>query len=104
MLMEPRYKILLIIYEIVKSDPVPETYLVTPHQIILRQEEDWKCIETYLAVLAEEKLIIIKQLDKIAISITPLGTAKVKAIKKNFINDNFTLPIGVKKITSDSKE
>jgi hypothetical protein len=90
--MEECYKTLSVIYEIVKSDPSPHTYLCTPHQIILRQTEDWPSIQKHLEILAAEKLIIIKQLDKIAISISLDGIAKAKSIKNNFVNHNYTLP------------
>ncbi|MCW3113738.1 MAG: hypothetical protein JWR18_2134 [Segetibacter sp.] len=88
--METCYQTLSTIYEIVKSDPSPHTYLCTPHQIILRQAGDWLIIQKHLELLAAEKLITIKQLDKIAISITQEGIAKVKSAKNNFVNDNFT--------------
>ena len=88
--MEACYQILSTIYEIVKSDPSPHTFLCSPHQIILRQSGDWLVIQKHLEVLAAEKLVTIKQLDKVAISITPAGIAKAKSLKNNFVNDNFT--------------
>ncbi len=101
--MDVHYQTLSTIYEIVKSDPEPTTYLCTPHEIILRHTIEWVSIQKHLEVLVEEKLIIIKQLDKIAISITTSGIAKAKSLNNNFINYNFRLPAGVKKATSDSK-
>jgi predicted transcriptional regulator len=89
--MTEAYQTLSIIYNIVKSDPAPHTYLCTPHEIILRQTEDWKSIQKHLESLAAEQLIIIKQLDKIAISITAAGIAKAKALKNNFVNKDFVL-------------
>ena len=88
--MEACYETLSTIYEIVKSDPSPHTYLCTPHQLILRQTHDWLSIQSHLEVLAAEKLVTIKQLDKIAISITPAGIAKAKSGKNNFVNSNFS--------------
>ncbi len=88
--MEARYETLSIIYEIVKADPSPHTYLCTPHEIILRQSGGWPIILKHLEGLAAEKLVTIKQLDKIAISITPEGIMKAKSYKNNFINNNFT--------------
>jgi hypothetical protein len=102
--MEAHYETLSTIFEIVKPDPEPTTYLCTPHEIILRHTIEWVSIQKHLEVLASEKLIVIKQLDKIAISITPSGIAKAKSIKNNFINNNFTLPVAVKKATSDSNK
>ena len=88
--MEACYQTLATIYEIVKSDPSPHTYLCSPHQIILNQTADWFAIQKHLEVLAAEKLIIVKQLDKIAISITFDGIAKAKSFKNNFVNNNFS--------------
>ncbi|MDB5245959.1 MAG: hypothetical protein JWQ40_353 [Segetibacter sp.] len=90
--MEACYQTLSTIYEIVKSDPSPHTYLCTPHEIILRQTQDWSLIQKHLEALAAEKLINIKQLDKIAISINPEGITKVKSLKNNFVNNNFSFP------------
>lgn len=88
--MEDRYQTLSAIYEIVKSDPSPDTYLCTPHQIILRHTQDWLLIQKHLETLALEKLVTIKQLDRIAISITPEGIAKAKSVKNNFVNNSFS--------------
>ena len=90
--MEACYQTLSTIYEIVKSDPSPHTYLCTPHEIILRQTQDWSLIQKHLEALAAEKLIHIKQLDKIAISISPAGITKAKSLKNNFISTNFSFP------------
>jgi endonuclease III-like uncharacterized protein len=89
--MTEAYQTLSIIYNIVKSDPAPHTYLCTPHEIILRQTEDWKSIQKHLESLTAEQLIIIKQLDKIAICITAAGIAKAKALRNNYVNKNFIL-------------
>jgi hypothetical protein len=90
--MEDRYQTLLAIYDIVKSDHSPHTYLCSPQQIILRQTQDWPLIQKQLETLAIEKLVTIKQLDKIAITITPTGIAKAKSFKNNFVNNNFSFP------------
>ena len=88
--MEPCYKTLSTIYDIVKSDSSPHTYLCTPQAIILRQTEDWASIQKHLEALAAEQLITIRQLDKLVICITHTGIAKAKAIRNNFINSNFS--------------
>lgn len=90
--MEACYQTLSTIYEIVKTDSEPHTYLCTPHQIILRHSQDWTVVLKHLEVLAAEQLITMRQLDKLAICITPAGIAKVKSLKNNFINNSFTLP------------
>jgi len=97
--MEACYQTLLTIYEIVKPDPAPHTYLCTPHEIILRQTQDWSSIQKHLEILATEQLIVIKQLDKMAICITPSGIAKAKSLKNNFVSKNFSLPVEKEAIT-----
>ncbi len=90
--MEARYETLLTIYDIVKSDPSPHTYLCTPHEIILRQTQEWPLTQKHLDVLAAEKLVSIRQLDKIAISITEAGITKAKFLRNNFVNNHFLFP------------
>jgi predicted transcriptional regulator len=90
--MEACYQTLTTIYEIVKSDPAPQTYLCTPHELILRQTQDWDTIQKHLKALAAEQLVIIRQLDKMAICITETGITKAKSLKNNFVNKKFTLP------------
>lgn len=91
--MEACYQTLSTIYEIVKTDPAPQTYLCTPHELILRQTQDWNIIEKHLKALAAEQLVTIKQLDKMAICITEAGINKAKTLKNNFVSKTFTLPV-----------
>jgi len=91
--MNDAYQVLSIIYDIVKNDPAPLTYLCTPHEIVLRQTEGWTSIEKHLTVLTEEKLVTIKKLDKIAICITEAGIIKAKTLKNNFVNKDFSIPV-----------
>ena len=101
--MEACYKTLSTIHEIVKSDPSPHTYLCTPHEIILRQSEDWLAIQKHLEFLASEKLVTIKKLDKIFISISPAGIAKAKSLKNNFVNNHFTFQAEVNPLSAEPK-
>ncbi len=79
--MEPRYQILRTIYEIVKDDPEPQTYLCRPREIILRQFLDWGIIQQHLHLLEEEELVTTKQLDTLVVSITTKGIEKLKEVK-----------------------
>jgi hypothetical protein len=88
--MEAHYQTLSTIYDIVKSDSSPHTYLCTPQAIILRQTEDWASIQKHLEALVTEQLITMRQLDKLVICITHAGIAKAKALKNNFVNRNFS--------------
>jgi predicted transcriptional regulator len=75
--MQPHYRTLLVIYEIVKNDPQPTTYLCRPRELILRQMTDWSIIQDHLSVLKSEELITTKQMDTMVISITLRGIEKI---------------------------
>jgi DNA-binding transcriptional regulator YhcF (GntR family) len=76
--MENEFVTLQTIYDIVKNDVHPETYLCSAREIILRQMNDWDTIKEHLKLLEEKEFVVVKQLDKIAISITRNGINKVK--------------------------
>jgi hypothetical protein len=78
--MAPHYQTLQTIYEIVKSDPHPTTYLCSTRDIILRQVAGWSFIEKHLELLEQEKLIVIKKLDRVAICITSAGIDTIQAL------------------------
>lgn len=77
--MEDEYITLQTIYDIVKNDASPETYLCSAREIILRQLNGWDVIQGHLQLLAEKGLVVVKHLDKIAISITHSGIEKAKS-------------------------
>jgi hypothetical protein len=77
--MEDEYITLQTIFDIVKNDAHPQTYLCSAREIILRQFCGWDVIQRHLQLLAEKEFIVVKQLDKIAISITQSGIDRVKA-------------------------
>jgi hypothetical protein len=77
--MGDEYYTLQTIFNIVKNDPSPETYLCSAREIILRQLNEWDVIQHHLKLLAEKGFVVIKQLDKIAISITATGIEKIKS-------------------------
>ena len=78
--MEQQYYTLQTIYNIVKEDSQPHTYLCNTREIIVRQLFGWDDIKTHLELLATEQLITIRQLGSVAISITPAGLEKVKSL------------------------
>lgn len=78
--MEPHYRTLRTLYEIVKNDPEPLTYLCRPREIILRMLEDWSVIHEHLELLKEEELVTTKQLDTLVIAITANGIEKLKEV------------------------
>ncbi len=78
--MENEFVTLRTIYDIVKNDSNPVTYLCSAREIILRQLNDWDTIRDHLKILEEHGFVVVKHLDKIAISITPNGIDKLKAL------------------------
>ena len=84
--MEPRYRTLHTILEIVKNDPEPLTYLCRPREIILRQFEDWSIIQQHLKLLEEEGLVVTIQKDTLIITITIAGIAKVLSGRVDYQN------------------
>lgn len=79
--MGDEYYTLQTIFNIVKNDASPETYLCSAREIILRQLNGWDIIQNHLKILAEKEFVIVKQLDKIAISITTSGIEQIKSYK-----------------------
>ncbi|MES1222630.1 MAG: hypothetical protein ABUT20_44455 [Bacteroidota bacterium] len=75
--MQPHYRTLLVIYDIVKNDPQPTSYQCRPRELILRQMSDWSIIQDHISILKSEELITTKQLDTMVISITPQGIEKI---------------------------
>lgn len=78
--MDPHYQTLQIIYEIVKNDTNPTTYLCTTRDIILRQVSGWSSIEKHLELLEMEKLIVVKKLDRVVVCITSGGIETVRSL------------------------
>jgi len=78
--MEPKYRTLETIYEIVKDKPNPHTYQCTPRQIILRQLQEWDIILQHLHLLSEEGFVSIKKIENsVGILITENGMEKIKS-------------------------
>lgn len=81
--MENEYQTLQTIFHIVKYDAHPETYLCSPREIILRQSQDWDTIQHHLQLLVKQELVVVKQLDKIAVCITHKGIQKAKSLEQS---------------------
>lgn len=77
--MEDEYLTLKTIFDIVRNDANPETYLCSAREIILRQLNGWDIIQSHLQLLADKEFVIVKYLDKMVVSITLKGIEKVKA-------------------------
>ncbi|HKH63287.1 MAG TPA: hypothetical protein VKA49_20740 [Flavitalea sp.] len=85
--MAPQYQTLQTIYNIVKNDPQPTTYLCSTREIILRQEAGWSSIEKHLEMLEKEKLIVIKKLDRVVVCITSAGIEAIHAFARHLHSD-----------------
>lgn len=84
--MENQYQTLKTIYEIVKHDPQPHTYLCNHREIIVRQLLGWDTIREHMEELEAEQLITIRQLGSIVISITQAGIEKVRSFYSEALN------------------
>lgn len=73
------YRVLKIVYEIVKHDPHPTSYLCKPREIILRIHEDWSFIYEQLQLLQVNGFVECRQMDTLVISITQNGIEKLRA-------------------------
>ena len=88
--MAPHYQTLQTIYEIVKSDPHPTTYLCSTRDIILREVADWNSIEKHLELLQQEGLIVIKKLDRVVVCITSAGIDMILSLtRRPYPNQSF---------------
>ena len=81
--MEEEYLTLQTIFDIVKNDANPQTYLCSAREIILRQFNGWDVIQRHLQLLAEKEFVVVKHLDKIAISITQSGIDRIKSVSSH---------------------
>ncbi len=86
--MEQQYQTLRTIYEIVKHDPQPHTYLCNQREIIVRQLLGWDTIRKHMQDLEAEELITIRQLGAIAITITHAGIEKVRSFSSEAFPSN----------------
>jgi predicted transcriptional regulator len=73
--MDPKYLTLKTIYNIVKNDHQPSSFLISQREIIVRQSIGWDVIQQHLNQLVEEELIVIKMLGTPVVSITQSGIA-----------------------------
>lgn len=80
--MEEEYITLRTLFDIVKNDSNPETYLCSAREIILHQLTGWDIIQDHLQLLAEKELVVVKQLDKVVFSITKKGIEYIKSASR----------------------
>ena len=82
-----RYRVLQVLYDIVRDKPHPLQYHCSTRELFLRLKGDWQ--QEYLEELAREKLIERKRTSGIIVLITDKGLEKArKAFKNNMYNKN----------------
>ena len=62
--MEEEYLTLQTIFDIVKNDANPQTYLCSAREIILRQFNGWDVIQRHLQLLAEKEFVVVPEMFK----------------------------------------
>jgi hypothetical protein len=77
--MDKRYVTLQTLAKIVRETPHPTQYLCTPREMILHSVFDWELINTHLASLEKEELVVIVQADTLQFYITQKGLDKINS-------------------------
>jgi len=85
--MEPRYKTLQTIFNIVTQDPQPTTYKCRPREIILRQFEDWSVIQQHLKQVLSSQynsdpIAILKAQSRLDIMMSCMSNQQVELLSK----------------------
>jgi predicted transcriptional regulator len=76
--MDNKYRILQVLYDIVKDQPHPLQYHCNTREIILRLKGNWQ--SEYLEELASENLILVKKSSTIVLLLTEKGFQKAKQV------------------------
>ncbi|SKA01394.1 hypothetical protein [Sediminibacterium ginsengisoli] len=74
--MDNRFITLQTLYNMVKDEPHPDQYVCSTREMILHSTFGWELIHAHLTSLAEEGLVVFKQMDTLHFSLTPEGVAK----------------------------
>ena len=74
--MHERYRILQVLYDIIKDDPHPLQYHCSTREILLRLRGTWQ--PEYLEELVREKLIQVKKSNTVVVLLTEMGMEKAK--------------------------
>ena len=77
--MDNRYITLQTLYNMVKDEPHPDQYVCSTREMILHSTFGWELVHAHLKALAEEGLVIFRQMDTLHFSLTPDGVAKAGA-------------------------
>lgn len=79
--MDERYRILQVLYDIIKDDPHPLQYHCNTREILLRLRGAWQ--PEYLEELVREKLIQVKKSTTVVVLLTEKGMEKAKQVFAN---------------------
>jgi Mn-dependent DtxR family transcriptional regulator len=79
--MDNKYRILQVLYDIVKDHPHPLQYHCNTREILLRLKGNWQ--SEYLEELAREDLIKVKKSSTVVLLLTEKGLAKAQQVFAN---------------------
>jgi hypothetical protein len=87
-MIDDKYKILHVLYDIVKEDANPLQYHCSIREIILRLRGNWQ--PEHLEELVREKLAVVKKSTTVVVLLTEMGMAKAKlrAERERMIKEN----------------
>lgn len=76
--MDNKYRILQVLYDIVKDHPHPLQYHCNTREILLRLKGNWQ--SEYLEELSRENLIQVKKSSTVVLLLTEKGLEKAKQV------------------------
>ncbi len=83
--MEDRFKLLDVLYDIVKDDPHPFLYHCSVREIVLRLQGSWE--PSHLEDLEREQYILVKPSPVTLVLLTESGMEKAKGLRSRRITE-----------------
>ena len=79
--MNDEYRVLQVLFEIVKDKPQPLQYTVSIRELLLRLKGNWQ--SEYLEALTQQDLITVRKTDAVVVQITEKGMQKAQGVSVN---------------------
>ena len=79
--METRYATLKTVFDLVKEERSPTTYPCALNQVLVRGDQPWDVLLNNLQLLADEKLVELRQAGTLQISLTSKGLEKAEQLR-----------------------
>jgi predicted transcriptional regulator len=76
--MNDEYRVLQVLFEIVKDKPQPLLYTVSIRELLLRLKGNWQ--SEYLEALSQQDLITVRKTDSVVVQITEKGMQKAQGV------------------------